>query len=164
MMKQLAISILDRNGYHENLRRVFTREKKDFSLYAHDQCCMLYDQIGFGLTAFSSLRDRFGLNTQDFDEYYAMIAQGRLPLNRGLVRSKEDQIRWAIILPSLLPDFLCLIRILPSCRTAAGDRGGHRFLSLFFFVVFNDLPCRHAGQLHAEGEAHRLKNALDLIQ
>lgn len=99
MMKQLAIEILNEHGYYENLRRVFTKERKHFSHYAHNQCHMLYDQLGFGLTAFSSLRDRFGLNTQNFDEYYAKIAAGKLPVNRGIVRSPEEQMRWAIILP-----------------------------------------------------------------
>jgi len=99
MMKQLAISILSRNGYHENLRRVFSKKREHYSVYAHDQCCNLQDQIGLGLTGFSSLRDRFGLNTQYFDEYYRCIDEGRLPLNRGIVRSQEEQIRWSIILP-----------------------------------------------------------------
>ena len=99
MMKQMAIEILAEHGYHENLRRVYSKERKHYSRYAHNQCCMLYDQIGLGLTAFSSLRDRFGLNTQSFEEYYAAIEAGRLPLNRGLVRSHEEQMRWAIILP-----------------------------------------------------------------
>ncbi|MDP1852903.1 MAG: coproporphyrinogen-III oxidase family protein [Candidatus Omnitrophota bacterium] len=98
-MKQLAILILSKNGYHENLGRVFTKETEDFSRYADDQCCKLSDQIGFGLTAFSSLRDRFILNTQDFKLYYSLIKQGKLPINRGLVRSKDDQLRWALILP-----------------------------------------------------------------
>ena len=99
MMKQLAIDILAENGYTENLRRVYTREKKHISWYAFNQCCNLFDEIGLGLTAFSSLRDRFGLNTQYFDEYYAKIEAGRLPLNRGIVRSPSEQMRWAIILP-----------------------------------------------------------------
>lgn len=99
MMKQLAIDILNENGYHENLRRVFTKERKHYSHYADNQCCGLQDQLGFGLTAFSSLRDRFVLNTQNFDEYYAQIAAGKMPLNRGIVRSQEEQIRWAMILP-----------------------------------------------------------------
>ena len=98
-MKQLAVLILSQNGYQENLTRVFSRDPKDFSHYANDQCCNLFDQIGFGLTAFSSLRDRFVLNTQDFKEYYSLIEQGKLPLNRGLVRNKDDQLRWAITLP-----------------------------------------------------------------
>jgi len=99
IMKKIAILILSQNGYQENLIRVFSRDIKDFSHYANDQCCNLFDQIGFGLTAFSSLRDRFGLNTQDFKEYYSLINQGKLPLNRGLVRNKDDQLRWAITLP-----------------------------------------------------------------
>lgn len=98
-MKKTAIDLLISHGSRENIRRVFSRTTKDYSRYAWNQCCLLYDQIGFGLTAFSSLRDRFALNTQSFDEYYAMIAAGNLPVNRGLVRDKEEQMRWAMILP-----------------------------------------------------------------
>ena len=99
MMKQLAIDILNEHGFYENLRRVFSKKKKHYSHYAYNQCCNLYDEIGFGQTAFSSLRNRFGLNTQYFDDYYALIEEGKLPLNRGYVRSKETQVRWAIVLP-----------------------------------------------------------------
>lgn len=99
LMKQGAIDLLAEFGYRENLRRVFTQKKKYISKYAFNQCCNLLDEIGFGLSAFSSLRDRFILNTQYFDEYYKAIEQGNMPFNRGLVRSTEDQIRWATILP-----------------------------------------------------------------
>ena len=98
-MKQMCIDYLASCGYHENLRRVFTREKKHISLYAFNQCCLLYDQMSFGQTAFSSLHDRFVLNTQSFDEYYAKIAAGRLPFNRGYVRDAEANSRWALALP-----------------------------------------------------------------
>jgi oxygen-independent coproporphyrinogen-3 oxidase len=98
-MKQLAIDILNEHGYHENLRRVFTRDPGCCSHYARNQCCKLLDEIGLGLTAFSSLRDRFGLNTADFKEYYRNIENGRLPLDRGMIRTAEQQLRWAIILP-----------------------------------------------------------------
>jgi oxygen-independent coproporphyrinogen-3 oxidase len=97
-MKQIAISILNENGYTENLRRVFTKKDEDYSHYADNQCCKLRDEIGFGLTAFSSLRDRFGLNAQNFKEYYDAITKGKLPLNRGLVRTKDEQMRWALVL------------------------------------------------------------------
>ena len=99
MMKQLAIEMLNANGYHENLRRVYSKKREDYSHYAHNQCCDQRDQIGLGLTAFSSMHDRFALNTQSFDEYYRLIEKGRLPVNRGYVRTKEEQMRWAIILP-----------------------------------------------------------------
>ncbi len=100
MMKQVAHDILNRHGYHENvLRRVFSKGPQYYSHYAHNQCCRLLDQIGIGLTAFSSLRSRFVLNTDDFNDYYARIEAGKLPCDRGLVRNAEDQIRWAMILP-----------------------------------------------------------------
>lgn len=98
-MKQIAIDILNEHGYHENLRRVFSKKREHYSHYARNQCCNLLDEIGVGLTAFSSMRDRYQLNTANFDEYYKNIENGRLPLNRGLVRNPEEQIRWAIILP-----------------------------------------------------------------
>jgi oxygen-independent coproporphyrinogen III oxidase len=98
-MKQLAIDILHQHGFDENLRRVYSKKREHFSHYADNQCCGLLDQLGFGLTAFSSLRDRFVLNNQNFDEYYAAIEAGKMPLNRGFVRGKEEQMRWAIVLP-----------------------------------------------------------------
>jgi oxygen-independent coproporphyrinogen-3 oxidase len=99
MMKRIAVNMLTSKGFTENIRRVFSRAKKHFSRYAWNQCCALYDELGFGLTAFSSLRDRYGLNTQFFEEYYSLIEAGKLPLNRGLVRSPEEQKRWSLILP-----------------------------------------------------------------
>ncbi|MGE5402270.1 MAG: coproporphyrinogen-III oxidase family protein [Ignavibacteriales bacterium] len=99
LMKQIAIDLLEDNGYKENLRRVFTKKRASISQYAFNQCCQLFDEIGLGITAFSSLRDRFILNTQYFEEYYRSIANNRLPLNRGIYRSPDQQIRWAIILP-----------------------------------------------------------------
>ena len=99
MMKQASYDILAENGYHENLRRVFSKQSRIFSHYAYNQCCNLYDQIGFGLTGFSSYRDRFALNTQSFEEYYRRIDEGLLPVNRGYKRNREQQARWAIILP-----------------------------------------------------------------
>ncbi|MCL2814091.1 MAG: radical SAM protein, partial [Oscillospiraceae bacterium] len=41
MMKQIAIDILNENGFYENLRRVFTKDKKNISHYAYNQCCNL---------------------------------------------------------------------------------------------------------------------------
>jgi len=99
MMKQMVFDYLGSFGIEENLRRVFTRDKSYISKYAFNQCCMQYDQIGLGLTAFSSLRNRFVLNTQHFDQYYERINNNMLPFNRGYVRDELAQQRWAIILP-----------------------------------------------------------------
>ena len=98
-MKALAIEILNEHGYNEMLRRVYTKGREYYSHYARNQCCNLMDEMGLGLTAFSSLRDRYALNTASFEEYYKCIENDTLPVNRGLVRNQEEQMRWATILP-----------------------------------------------------------------
>lgn len=98
-MKEISNQILADYGYTENLRRVFTRDKRNLSIYAYNQCCRLRDQVGFGISAFSSLNDRFLINTPNFDEYYARVASGQLGVNRALVRNPLQQILWSIILP-----------------------------------------------------------------
>ena len=97
--KELAQGILRAHGFEETLTRVFSRDDRIYSHYAFDQCCGLTDQIGIGLTAFSSLRDRFCLNPHDLAHYVQAVEEGRLPMDRGMVRSPEEQARWAIVLP-----------------------------------------------------------------
>ena len=97
--KAVAEEILKLYGLKGNLRRVYTKDPYIYSHYAYNQCCAQYDQIGLGLTAFSSLRDRFFINTDSFDEYYELTDSGKLALNRGYVRDKEQQLRWSIALP-----------------------------------------------------------------
>ena len=98
-MKEISDLILDDYGYKENLRRVFTKDKKNISLYAYNQCCRLKDEVGFGLSAFSSLHDRFMINTPSFEEYYQRTEKGLIAANRCLIRNADQQIRWSIILP-----------------------------------------------------------------
>lgn len=98
-MKQMSVYILRDHGYEENLRRVFTKSKSDISLYAYNQCCRLRDEVGFGLSAFSSLNDRFMINSPNFGEYYQRIENGMIAANRCLIRSADQQMRWSIILP-----------------------------------------------------------------
>lgn len=98
-MKEISNLILEDYGYKENLRRVFTMDKKNISLYAYNQCCRLRDEVGFGLSAFSSYNDRFLINTPSFEDYYQRIDEGKLPVNRGLIRTPEQEMLWSIILP-----------------------------------------------------------------
>lgn len=99
LMKAAAIEMIEKKGFKESLRRVYTKEPRVFSHYAYNQCCNQFDQVGFGLSAFSSYRDRFDINTQYFNEYYDMIDNGKLPITRGYIRPRDEQIRWAIVLP-----------------------------------------------------------------
>ncbi len=97
--KQAAILLLNENGFHETLTRVYAKDPRHFSHYASDQCCKLHDQIGFGLSTFSSLRDRFCITPDRFPDYFERIERGEVPINRGLVRSADENQRWHVILP-----------------------------------------------------------------
>jgi oxygen-independent coproporphyrinogen-3 oxidase len=98
-MKQASILALNEAGFEETLTRVFSRNPRHYSHYASDQCCKLHDQLGFGLATFSSLRDRFCITPQRFAEYYELVERGVIPINRGLVRSVDEDRRWHVILP-----------------------------------------------------------------
>lgn len=98
-MKQASILALREAGFHETLTRVFAKDPHHFSHYASDQCCKLHDQLGFGLSTFSSLRDRFSITPDRFDDYYRRVEAGEVPINRGLVRDADQDERWHAILP-----------------------------------------------------------------
>jgi len=99
IQKQAAIDLLGAHGYHENLTRVFTKKPSSISHYATDQCCQLLDCIGIGQSAFSSLHDRFSINSPDLSQWFDRVKSGRLPLTRGLVRTLDHDLRWHMELP-----------------------------------------------------------------
>jgi oxygen-independent coproporphyrinogen-3 oxidase len=98
-MKQAAHSLLRAAGYDERLIRVFSRDPKVYSHYAQSQCCTLKDIIAFGSSARSGFSDRASINAQDPRRYCELAEQGLLPIDRGAVRTPDDQLRWALILP-----------------------------------------------------------------
>jgi oxygen-independent coproporphyrinogen-3 oxidase len=98
-LKQWAHSMLKDNGYAENRYRVFARDPRAFSHYADSLAFALQDLISLGVTAWSSLRDRLSVNCHDLKDYHAALAQGRLPIRGGRVRTSDEQLRWAYLLP-----------------------------------------------------------------
>ncbi len=98
-MKHASLLELQEHGFEQTLTRVFSKNPRHYSHYASDQCCKLHDQLGFGLSTFSSLRDRFSITPMKFPEYYDLVDQGAIPINRGLVRSADENQRWHVILP-----------------------------------------------------------------
>jgi oxygen-independent coproporphyrinogen-3 oxidase len=99
LQKQYAGLRLARAGYREGLTRAFARAPGHTSHYTRDMCCDLRPTAGFGLTASSSYADRFVQNTDRFAEYYALLDAGRLPVAKARLRSSDDQIRWALVVP-----------------------------------------------------------------
>lgn len=101
LMKYLGIMMSERHGYGEHQTRIFARKADDISHYLRDWCCNLTDVTGVGVSAWSNLRGVFSLNVGDanLENYYQPIREGRVAINRGKIRSADDERRRCFILP-----------------------------------------------------------------
>ena len=98
-MKELGLLISARNGYRETSRRVFCRTPEHNSEYLQDHTDRLSNVLGFGISSWNNLQDRFFINTgRSLEDYHAAIDRGRLPVARGMIKSEDDVRRWAICL------------------------------------------------------------------
>jgi oxygen-independent coproporphyrinogen-3 oxidase len=55
------------------------------------------DQIGLGVTSIGDVSGAYAQNTKKLSTYYACLDNGRLPIDRGLVLTDEDQLRRYVI-------------------------------------------------------------------
>lgn len=101
LMKYLGILISEEHGYGEHQTRVFAKRAEDISHYLRDWCCALTDVVGVGVSSWSNLRGVFTQNVGDKDLscYYGLVDQGKVSVNRGKVRTFDDEARRSFILP-----------------------------------------------------------------
>ena len=67
---------------------------RNFQGYAtHAEC----DLVAMGVSSIGQVGDCFSQNVKDLDSYHAMLAEGRLPIERGLVVNADDKLRRAVI-------------------------------------------------------------------
>ena len=98
--KALGEIIATQNGFFEDSRRVFSRDPKHSSEYLKDHTDRLFNVWGFGVSSWSNVQGRSFLNTGGgYGDYYSYIENKKLPINRGKVRTADDQKRWALVLP-----------------------------------------------------------------
>jgi oxygen-independent coproporphyrinogen-3 oxidase len=55
------------------------------------------DQVGVGVTSIGDLGGSFAANQKNLARYQRAVAQGHLPVERGIVRSPDDELRGAVI-------------------------------------------------------------------
>jgi oxygen-independent coproporphyrinogen-3 oxidase len=55
------------------------------------------DQIGMGISSIGDVRGAFAQNVKKLSTYYAALDEGRLPIERGYVRDRDDEIRRYVI-------------------------------------------------------------------
>ena len=101
LMKYLGILISEENGFQEYQTRVFAKKPEYISHYLRDWAADLADVAGVGVSAWSTLRGVFAINVGDMnlENYYSLIDKGKVAINRGKVRSRDDEIRRSFILP-----------------------------------------------------------------
>jgi len=74
------------------------------------------DMVAFGMSAISEVDGAFSHNHKNLKEWEAAIDAGNLPVNRGMVRSVDDNLRRRIIL-----DLMCHFRLLFDRHGGAED-------------------------------------------
>ncbi|MGC9457945.1 MAG: oxygen-independent coproporphyrinogen III oxidase [Halothiobacillaceae bacterium] len=56
-----------------------------------------YDMVALGVSSISQVGDAFAQNVKDLETYHERLAEGRLPIERGLVADEDDKLRRAVI-------------------------------------------------------------------
>ena len=69
--------------------------QRNFQGYSTAAGASLY---GFGVSSISSTPDSYRQNFKDLDEWKAALAKNELPVERGLLLTREDQRRRALIM------------------------------------------------------------------
>ena len=101
LMKLLGKQISNELGYGEHIRRVFAKTENGISHYLRDWTSDLSDVVGVGVSSWSNLRGVFTQNIgdQSLDSYYALIDSGKVSVDRGKIRTQDDEARRSFLLP-----------------------------------------------------------------
>ncbi len=72
--------------------KTLQRNFQGYSLHANVDIC------AFGMSAISQSKNAFRQNHKDLDTYYKMLDDGHIPLEKGYLLTKDDQIRREVIM------------------------------------------------------------------
>jgi oxygen-independent coproporphyrinogen III oxidase len=100
LMKALGILLSEQHGFSQHFTRIFATEQKHVTQFMWDYCCNLTDVVGVGISAWGNYDRIFTQNVGgDFDKYRQMVREGRLPVDRGILRDDETEARRSLIAP-----------------------------------------------------------------
>jgi oxygen-independent coproporphyrinogen-3 oxidase len=68
--------------------------QRNFQGYSTNADC---DLIALGVTSIGKICDNYSQNTRDVEEYYRLVASGKLPIDRGFELQPDDLLRREII-------------------------------------------------------------------
>ncbi|MDQ8186935.1 oxygen-independent coproporphyrinogen III oxidase [Pelagicoccus sp. SDUM812002] len=72
--------------------KTLQRNFQGYSLHANVDIC------AFGMSAISQSQNAFRQNHKDLDTYYSMLDEGSIPLEKGYLLTRDDQIRREVIM------------------------------------------------------------------
>ena len=100
-MKYLGTAIAEEHGLKEYHTRLFARRPEQISQYLVYWQNKLCDVIGVGVSSWTNLRGVFTFNVGDtsLKQYYGLIDQGKIPINRGKIRTLDDEARRSFVVP-----------------------------------------------------------------
>lgn len=99
IMKMIGIQISEENGFPQRYTRIFARTPNDISYYLEDVNSKLSDVISVGISSWGNVGNTYVLNVgNNFEEYYKMLDDGGLPINRGMIRDPDNEARHCFIL------------------------------------------------------------------
>ena len=100
-MKWLSIAIGEAHGFNEYHTRLFAKKPEYISQYLVEWQNNLCDVIGVGVSSWTNLRGVFSFNVGDISlqEYYGLIDAGKIPIDRGKIRTLDDEARRSFVVP-----------------------------------------------------------------
>lgn len=100
LLKEIGRVTAKKFGFKEYFTRLYAKSAKHDSHYSQDWCCRLNNVLGLGLSSWSSIGDYFTENTSiSLKDYYNQINAGKLPIEKGLKRTRDIKTRRNIIMP-----------------------------------------------------------------
>lgn len=72
--------------------KTLQRNFQGYSLHANVDIC------AFGMSSISQSQNAFRQNHKDLDTYYSMLDEGNIPLEKGYLLTKDDQVRREVIM------------------------------------------------------------------
>jgi oxygen-independent coproporphyrinogen III oxidase len=115
---------------------------RNFQGYSTQPDC---DLIGLGVSAISKIGKHYSQNVKNLSEYYESLRQDKIPVERGLVLTRDDELRYAVIMALMCQGWLSYTSINQTHRID--------FKSYFAQELEQLLPLKDDGlvQIHFDG-------------
>ncbi len=118
---------------------------RNFQGYSTHADC---DLVGMGVTSIGKVGDSYGQNAKTVEAYHEALAEGRLPIVRGIVLDEDDRLRRAV-----MTALICHFEL---DYAAFRIPGGRTFIDYFAAELQALAPMEEDGLLNIDGRGIRI--------